>query len=510
MPAEFQIIDGFEGLRRAFLEANPGRTLPSVANALARSEAPASPSAAAPSAPYATATGDALDLERALEAWARCALDLESDSPEARRRLRAVTRAAMAPAEPDASDRELGPLLARRPRAIQHARLARERLLELAGGDAVTNGARHGSSRVRLQPRPATAAAEAEAWAAILPGLDASRAWRFLAAVGRPVIPPEPHARRFLWRLGMIETPRLESAETAGATAAALETIARWTGFPPADLELLIRWHASADPALAGGGRCAARAPDCARCPFAASCAWLRMGRAAERTRSERADAAPLLASLRRRFDEKSPESLDDPEILALFLQGGTGEVEPLTLAEDLLRRFGGLEGLRRASPEELRRIKGVGEGRARQIRAAIELGRRVTAEPMRRGVSFTESGQVWKAFRDRYRHLPQEHFATILLDSRNRVIETCVVSRGTLNSSPSAPREVFRAAIRAAASGVILMHNHPSGDPTPSRDDLHATESLAAAGRVLGIRVLDHIILGHDAYYSFKDEGEL
>ncbi len=119
-------------------------------------------------------------------------------------------------------------------------------------------------------------------------------------------------------------------------------------------------------------------------------------------------------------------------------------------------------------------------------------------------------SEDIWRAYRGRFRNLPQEHFVIVLLDSKNRILRDHIVSKGSLTGSMAHPREVFQQAIRHAASGVILMHNHPSGDASPSREDKDVTDRLKEAGEILGIRVLDHVVLGADDYYSFKDEGDI
>ena len=202
-------------------------------------------------------------------------------------------------------------------------------------------------------------------------------------------------------------------------------------------------------------------------------------------------------------------ENLADAELLALFLQSAA-EGGGIKLAERLIKKFGGFKEMMSAAPAEFEGIKGIGAGRARQIMAALELGRRLAENPLHPGDAIDCSNDIWLAYRSRYRHTPQEHLILILLDTRNRVMEAKLVSKGTLSGSPAHPREVFKRAVHQSASGVILLHNHPSGDPTPSSEDFAVTKQLADAGRILGIRVLDHIILGDETYYSFKDEGRL
>jgi DNA repair protein RadC len=214
--------------------------------------------------------------------------------------------------------------------------------------------------------------------------------------------------------------------------------------------------------------------------------------------------------ALRTRMLDQGPESLDDAELLALMLHSGSVPADSLEALRHLVHKVGGLHGIERASISELKAMKGIGDSKAARIKAGLELGRRFAQHPLRPGDALTGSADVWRAFGARYRHIPQEHFIALMLDSKNRVIETAIISKGTLTSSPAHPREVFKQAVRNSASGIILLHNHPSGDPTPSPDDRALTQRLAEAGVILGIRVLDHIILGGEAYFSFKDAGLL
>lgn len=485
MPTDLQIIDGFERLRSDFIEANPsvepngnGRRAPGV--------------------------GDSKPtLEQALEAWILVALSLDGKAGQERRWLRALVKLLSTPdanvAAAESAESGIAPLLKKNPGLMNHVKDAAERLGRIADG----------KGRIVLPESHATPAAEAEAWARALPKLGGTRAWRMLQHLGRPVIAPEAHVRRFFWRLGLLEDEKLRTPADAARVMACAERTAHLTGMEIAEIGRLIEWHTRRGQGLKGGGRCGA-APDCEGCPFSAGCMWFRVtGSRSKEAGDDGAREAPA-QRLKKRWQEHEPGELDDAELLASLLGGNRAPGGPLEAAEDLIRRFGGLKGIEMASTHELARFKGIGEARARQVKSALELGKRLSLQPVRRGDPITQSHEVWTAFRDRYRHIAQEHFIVLLLDTKNRLIQTHLVSKGSLNSSPAHPREVFKQAIRLSASGVILMHNHPSGDPEPSAEDIAITNQLADAGKILGIRVLDHIILGGEGYYSFRDEGNL
>jgi DNA repair protein RadC len=202
--------------------------------------------------------------------------------------------------------------------------------------------------------------------------------------------------------------------------------------------------------------------------------------------------------------------SLDPVELLALVLGTGTVGCPAETLARDLLDRTGGLRPLATRTAAELAVLPGLGDARAARILASIELGRRLATEPLARGVPFRDAADVFRHYHAAMRELRFEQFRVLLLDGRHRVIREELVSQGTLTTSPVHPREVFAPAIRHSAAAVVLVHNHPSGDPTPSADDLDITRRLAEVGRLVGIRVLDHVVVGDGAYVSLADRGLL
>lgn len=218
----------------------------------------------------------------------------------------------------------------------------------------------------------------------------------------------------------------------------------------------------------------------------------------------------------RERLIRHGPAALSNAELLAIILRTGEGRSgrSALDLARHVLSlgcaRGDEAEGLRFlavAAVEELSQVKGIGPAKAVQLKAAVELGRRIARVTRRRSVVRTPR-QARDLLLEEMRYLEQEQFRAILLDARNGVISIELISVGTLDSSPVHPREVFKMAVRKNAAAIIVAHNHPSGDPTPSEADVLVTRRLAETGRLLGIEVLDHLVIGDNRYVSFKELG--
>lgn len=201
---------------------------------------------------------------------------------------------------------------------------------------------------------------------------------------------------------------------------------------------------------------------------------------------------------------------LSDAELLALVLRTGARGRDALDLARRLLREHGGLRGVGRASPGELVSARGLGPAKAASLAAALELGRRLAAGTLRPGVAVRGPAEVYRHFRARLRDSACERFLVVLLDGRHRLLRAEVVSQGTLTASLVHPREVFRPALREAAAAILVVHNHPSGDPTPSPEDREVTRRLAAAGELLGVRLLDHVVVAERGFVSLREEGVL
>ncbi len=211
----------------------------------------------------------------------------------------------------------------------------------------------------------------------------------------------------------------------------------------------------------------------------------------------------------RERLLAAGPAALSDGELLGLLFGIGSRERTAVELAQAVISEAGGLRGLYDVSVHELMKINGIGEAKACIILAAVELGRRIgqVRNPGRPVVS--SPADVDRLLRGRIANLDRENFVAVLLNTKNEVIETPLVSIGTLSASLVHPREVFKPAIRASAASVVLAHNHPSGKVEPSREDRQVTRRLADAAEILGIEVLDHVIVG-DGYFSMKEHGML
>lgn len=212
----------------------------------------------------------------------------------------------------------------------------------------------------------------------------------------------------------------------------------------------------------------------------------------------------------RERLYQLGPEMLSNKEVLAILLRTGLKGENVLDFAERLLTEAGGLAGLARMSVHELTQLHGLGEAKAAELKAALELGRRsVSADPMTRPV-INSPQDIAHLVMEEMRYLDREHFRIVSLSTKNHVLGISSISVGSLNSSLVHPRECFKEAIRRNSNAIILLHNHPSGDPTPSREDLEVTRRLADGGQILGIEVLDHVIIGDNRYISLKERGIL
>lgn len=210
----------------------------------------------------------------------------------------------------------------------------------------------------------------------------------------------------------------------------------------------------------------------------------------------------------RERLARLGPEALRDAELIAVLFRTGTREMGAVALAERVIRHFGDLRGLARASVEELQQVKGLGMVKAVEIKAALELGLRLAAHTDIERPKVKTGEDVAKLLMTRFKHCETEEFKAILLNTKNEVLKTVDVSSGGLDATAALPRDVFRQAVRDGASAVIVCHNHPSGDPEPSVHDLDLTRRLSESAQVLGIRLLDHVVFGDGRYVSFEERN--
>ena len=212
----------------------------------------------------------------------------------------------------------------------------------------------------------------------------------------------------------------------------------------------------------------------------------------------------------RERLARLGAASLADAELLALVLRTGRRDADAATLARELLTSARGLAGCAEASFVELAARPGLGPAKAASLVAAFELARRLATRPLELGRPLGSPDAVERHFAARLAPRDRESFHVLLLDGRHRVIAEEEVSVGTLTASLVHPREVFRGAIRASAGALVLVHNHPSGDPSPSGEDRSVTRRLAEAGQLLGIEVLDHVVVARGGHFSFREAGDL
>ena len=196
--------------------------------------------------------------------------------------------------------------------------------------------------------------------------------------------------------------------------------------------------------------------------------------------------------------------------LLAAVIAHSANSSASMAAARRLIRHFGSVQDLACASKEEMQIVGKMSANQAAALYVALELGREVCSNPLRAGEKFSSSRELYHRYRARFFSARREYFFSLHLNSKNQLIREALISVGSLNVSVVHPREVFSFAVRDSASALILMHNHPSGDPAPSREDHECTKRLAQAGRIMGIRVLDHIVMGHDDYYSFADAGQI
>ena len=212
----------------------------------------------------------------------------------------------------------------------------------------------------------------------------------------------------------------------------------------------------------------------------------------------------------RERLCQLGAEYLSDAELLAIILRVGNRGQSAFDLAKEILIHSQGLGGLDAKSVSELCQNRGIGKAKASQIKAAIEIGKRLRHASKKPGAVFRNSHEVFDHMQAALRHQPREQFHVLLLTIRNKLILEKKLFEGTLHESIVNPREVVKLAVNEQAAGIIFVHNHPSGEPVPSKDDLDLTKRLQRACETVEIRVLDHVIIGGDRFFSFADEALL
>jgi DNA repair protein RadC len=210
----------------------------------------------------------------------------------------------------------------------------------------------------------------------------------------------------------------------------------------------------------------------------------------------------------RERLSTLGPQALTNAELIAILVRVGVKGESAVAVGQRLLNKFGGLTGLHRAPFADLIKQHAIGEAKAAQIKAAIELGRRLTLESPEERPTINSPADAAALVSYEMSALEQEHLRVILLDRRNRVLETVEVYKGSVNSSQVRVGELFKEAVRKNASAIVVIHNHPSGDPTPSPDDVAVTRAIVQAGKLLDVDVLDHLVIGQGKWVSLKERG--
>jgi DNA repair protein RadC len=227
----------------------------------------------------------------------------------------------------------------------------------------------------------------------------------------------------------------------------------------------------------------------------------------AARTRSLRVCDMPAKLRPREEFDRVGAANVSDAVLLALILRTGSAGMNVVEVSQRLLSTFGSLTALAKASVKDLQAVSSIGPVKAQMIKAAMELAQRLTRECVGENPVVTTPEQAAAVLRERARVLQKEIFWALMLDAKNRLIgEPQKISEGTLTSSLVHPRELFKRAVEYSCASIILAHNHPSGDPSPSSEDIKITKQLIQAGEVMGIKVLDHIVLGHRRLHAGTD----
>lgn len=212
----------------------------------------------------------------------------------------------------------------------------------------------------------------------------------------------------------------------------------------------------------------------------------------------------------REKLERLGPAALGDNELLAVVLGSGSRDAGALALANRVLTASSGITGLTRSTIVDLQQVDGIGPARAAQVLAAIELGRRTLLRRTTERPRFSSPREIAHHLLPQFGASPVEQFGVLMLDTKHHVIRSKIISIGSLDQTIVHPREVFREAAVASAAAIILFHNHPSGDPAPSPDDLALTHRLVEAGEILGIEVLDHVILSDHRYFSMREAGSI
>lgn len=345
--------------------------------------------------------------------------------------------------------------------------------------------------------------------------LKGQRAAQFLAALAYPVIVADKSRRRWAHRYGLLA----EVKETRSNRNEALKIfgeLAHRAAIPAAELNVVLGVFTGAQKVESEDAALCLAEPRCSDCPLREGCQYgrFRLQQGSDANGAGRRNLATAMLPEdrpREKLARVGAGALSSAELLAILLRTGTEREHAVELASKILRTAGSLDRLAHMSIGELTRMEGLGPVKAVTIQAALELARRLGAsQPQPEEPPVTGSRDVFERLKPYFLNRRKEQFVVLLLNAKRRITRQIVVTEGILNQSLVHPREAFQEAIKDSASAVIFVHNHPSGDSRPSRDDMAITHRLTQTGAIIGIPVLDHVIMGGDNYYSFADSGTL
>ena len=321
----------------------------------------------------------------------------------------------------------------------------------------------------------------------------------------RPLEPTEVAklrpVHRLLHRVGLIRSKR-SGKKSAREIESAIWAVAEATDGSVGDVAKVLTAFAGSDDRRGDGGVCTDQ-PKCDQCRVASDCRHFVKKRPTIKDLPENERPRERLLLL-------GDDAVSDVEVLAILIGKGGENRSALDLAKMLLVQKGNLTELAGMTAPELKQIPGIGDAKAAQLLAAFALAKRYATTRLEPGAAFNCSRDIYLHYKEALRHEKREIFTCVLVDIKHQFMGQERISIGTLRTSPAGPREVFRPAVRSAAHGVVFVHNHPSGDPAPSAEDLNITRRLVEVGKTIGIRVLDHVIIGSNDYYSFADKGLL
>ncbi len=305
--------------------------------------------------------------------------------------------------------------------------------------------------------------------------------------------------QRFFRRLGIIPGGRT-GASASETMLAAIHAVSQESDTDEDRARAVLAAYCKSDGRLAA---VCGTTPQCSECALADNCSFF--------SKKPTIKQLPETERPRERLLKVGQQQLTDAELLAIIIGGGTQDLTAVDLAHSMLVRFGGFRALAECSPAELQKIKGIGMAKAAGIKAALEIARRFATEPApAKAGAFLDPETVFARYRTSLGTEKRETFVALLLDAKNRLIRDVTISQGSLTQSIVHPREAFEPAIRDSAASVIFVHNHPSGDTTPSREDIEITQRLKQTGDVIGISVLDHVIVSETGYISLAGKGLL